>query len=291
MELPSHFQTFLSNIEPTAYQKSEAATGHTTLRLRLEKDEKYKDYFQDSFLSGSYGRDTAIRPIKDVDIIIIAAYSETIWKPEIALYHLKGVLSNCYETVTLQSRSVHVALSYVDMDIVPAIKTNDAFLKIPDRKAQNWVISHPRKHLELSTNMNTARNGLYKPLVKVLKRWNDNRMNDSWKPKSFVLECMVYDYASNNTITSISNALNGFFAFTHKKYETYRKVAVSPTIDDPAGTGNNIAKNWANQDFINFYDEVWKSWNLCYEALTSQDKTASIEKWRQLLGDSFPANI
>jgi hypothetical protein len=291
MELPSYFQTFLSNIEPTSNQENEASMGHTTLRWRLEKDEKYKDYFLDSFLSGSYGRNTVIRPIKDVDIIIITSYSEILWKPELTLYHLKGILSNYYNNVTLQSRSVNVALSYVDMDIVPAINTNGTFLKIPDRTAQNWVISNPRKHLELSIRMNDARNGLYKPLVKALKRWRDNRMNDSWKPKSFVLECMIYDYANNTPITSIPNGLNGFFAFTHKKYETYRKVAVSPTIDDPAGTGNNIAKNWANQDFIYFYDEVWKSWNLCYDALTSQDKTVSIEKWRQLLGDSFPVNI
>ena len=290
MELPSHFEKFLSNIEPTYNQKNEASTGHTTLRLRLEKDEKYKDYFQDSFLSGSYGRDTAIRPIKDVDIIIIAAYSETLWRPELTLYHLKGILSNYYQNVTLQSRSVRVALSYVDMDIVPAIKANDSFLKIPDRKAQNWVISNPRKHLELSTAMNAAKNGLYKPLVKALKWWRDNRMNDAWKPKSFVLECMVYDHASNLAITSIPKSLNEFFSFTHKKYATYRQFNVSPTITDPAGTGINVAKNWANQEFCNFYDEVWKSWNLCYEALNSQDKMDSITKWRQLLGDAFPVN-
>jgi hypothetical protein len=98
----------LSNIEPTYNQKNEASTGHTTLRSRLQSDEKYKDYFLDSFLSGSYGRDTAIRPIKDVDIIIIADYSEILWEPKTSLYHIKGILSKYYENVTVQSRSNHV---------------------------------------------------------------------------------------------------------------------------------------------------------------------------------------
>jgi hypothetical protein len=106
-----------------------------------------------------------------------------------------------------------------------------------------------------------------------------------------LLECLVYDYASNNAIISIPKSLNGFFSFTHKKYATNKQLNTSPIIADPAGTDINVAKNWANQDFCNFYDEVWKSWNLCYQALTSEDKNKSIVKWRQLLGDAFPINV
>jgi len=76
LELTTHFSKFLSNIEPTYYQKSEASTGHETPRSRLRVDEDYREFFQDSFLSGSYGRDTAVRPINDVDVIVITNHNE-----------------------------------------------------------------------------------------------------------------------------------------------------------------------------------------------------------------------
>jgi len=291
MELPSHFQKFLSNVEPTNNQKAEASTGHAALRSRLEKDDEYKTYFQDSFLSGSYGRDTAVRPIRDVDIIIVGDYPEICWKPELALFHLRRILSKYYDNLTTQNRSIHVALSYVEMDIVPAIKAKDDFLKIPDRALQNWVISNPRKHIELSTAINTSRNGWYKPLVKALKCWQDNRMDDSWKPKSFLLECLVYDYATNSPIDSIPKAMEGFFWFIHNKYKAHREAnRFSPVIFDIGGTGNDVAKKWTYQAFSNFMDEVYHSWSLSYQALASQNEAESIDKWRQLLGDAFPVD-
>ena len=292
MELLSYFKQFLSNIEPTANQKIDASTGHTTLRLRLEKDDEYKSYFQDSFLSGSYGRDTAIRPIKDVDIIIIANYSEA-WKPDVALWHLKNTLSKYYQgKLTPQDRSINVSLSYIEMDIVPAFKTLTVLLKITDKSVQNWVITNPSMHMQLSTTMNVKQNMLYKPLVKALKWWRDNRMNDSWKPKSFLFECLVYDFAANSSINSIPQAIEGFFWFTHNKYKTHRETyQASPIIRDIGGTGNDVAKKWTYNEFCKFMDETYLSWSLSYNALKSQSETESIEKWRQLLGESFPLTI
>jgi len=179
----------------------------------------------------------------------------------------------------------------VIMDVVPTVTTDglNSFLKIPDREVKNWVVSHPRKHIELATVMNANRNDLYKPLVKALKQWRDNRMENSWKPKSFLLESLVYDYALNNSITSIPMAINNFFWFTHEKYNEFRKTnTCSPVIKDPAGTNIDIAKRWTYSDFCKFMDELHESWRICYNALESQDSKVSVENWRQLLGDAFP---
>lgn len=145
MELISHFEKFLSTIEPTYYQKSEASTGHTTLRDRLQKDEEYKAFFNDSFISGSYGRHTAIKPINDVDIIIItnhSVYSEI----STVFYFLEKALKRYYsqEKIRRQKRSVRISLSYVTMDVVPSITTDGVYgqLMVPDRNASKWVVTH-----------------------------------------------------------------------------------------------------------------------------------------------------
>ena len=295
MELASHFQKFLSNIEPTPTQKSEASTGHTTLRSRLEKDSNYSKYFVDSFISGSYGRDTAIRPINDVDVIVITNHNDS-WTPDAVLYVLEKALGSYYPSDKLirQGRSVRVSLSYVIMDVVPAILTNglNGVLKIPDREVKEWKVSHPRKHLQLATEMNSARDNLYKPLVKALKQWRDNMMEDSWKPKSFLLECLVYDYALKNNISSVPKAIKEFFWYTKAKYSEHRKTnSYSPVISDPAGTGNDIAKKWSYSDFCRFMDELDKSWYNAYLALEASDYNDSAEKWRKLLGDVFPLSV
>jgi len=293
MELKSYFDKFLSNIEPTANQKAEASTGHKTLRSRLEQDDDYKKCFRDSFISGSYGRDTAIRPINDVDIIIITNHTDAL-KPDTALSILERALKKYYANVKRQGRSVRVALSYITMDIVPTITTDglDNFLKIPDRELQKWDLTHPRKHLQLATEINTKRNQLYKPFVKALKQWRDYRMEDAWKPKSFLLECLAYDYAIQNSILSIPSAIKDFFWFTHNKYDAHRKNQMySPIIHDPAGTGNDVAKKWTYSDFCKFMDETYSSWYIAYNALNSSDLKDSVEKWRGLLGDNFPSNM
>jgi hypothetical protein len=291
MELISYFQKFLSNIEPTANQKDEAATGHTTLRSRLKSDEEYKTDIIDSFLSGSYGRQTAIRPIKDVDIIIVTNYKESDWEPSLALSRLKRILSKYYDNLETQNRSINISLSYVNMDIVPAVEATGDFLKIPDREVENWVLTNPRRHIRLSSEMNASKNCLYKPLVKTIKWWRDNRMSETRKPKSFLLECLVYEYGSNHSINSLPQAVENLLWTVYQKYKINLETKHVPFISDFGGTRNDVAKKWTYQEFEKFILESKESWHLAYRALKSEDKEESIEKWRQLLGNTFPTSV
>jgi len=51
-----------------------------------------------------------------------------------------------------------------------------------------------------------------------------------------------------------------------------------------------MAKSWAYTDFCNFMDEVYKSWILSHQAVEAQSKLTSVDRWRQLFGDAFPAD-
>ena len=58
----------LGAIEPTAKQKSGACRSHNYLRELLDTGQMAAR-ITNSYLSGSYARDTAIRPLDDVDVI------------------------------------------------------------------------------------------------------------------------------------------------------------------------------------------------------------------------------
>jgi hypothetical protein len=291
MELPNYFINFLASIEPTNDQKAEVSTGYATLRSRLQGDD-YAAYFKGSFLSGSYGRGTAIRSTKSVDIIVVANYSRSFWEPHLSLFQLKRILSKYYKMVTVQNSSIRIPLSLVGLDITPAITEERISLKIPDSAAHNWVYSNAHRHIQLSASMNTSKNGLYRPLIKALKWWRNHKMADAWKPKSFLLECLVYDYAANSTLNSVPKAIEGFLWYTHNKYKQFRgSHESSPFVREIGAPAVNAAKNWTYHDFCSFMDEVHRSWILSHQAVDAQSKLMSIDRWRQLLGDAFPADI
>ena len=68
MEIPSYFHRYLKEIQPHLASRTRAKQLHKTLRERLEKDGSFQDWHVDSFLYGSYIRNTALNPIKDVDV-------------------------------------------------------------------------------------------------------------------------------------------------------------------------------------------------------------------------------
>jgi hypothetical protein len=288
MDLPAPFQTFLTNIEPTADQKAEVTTEHVVLRSRLRED--FAEYFKGSFLSGSYGRETAIRSTKTADIVVVANYDRRFWEPHLSLSQLKRILSKRYQTATVQNGSIRIPIDLVELDIVPAI-IEERVLKIPDRPAHNWVSSNVYRHIQLSTAMDTSKKGLYKPLVKALKCWRDHKMAEAWKPHSFLFECLVYDYVANSAFDSVPKAVEGFLWYTYDKYKPFRESHdCAPFVREIGATETNAAKNWAYRDFCNFMDEVQRSWILSHQAVEAPSKIVTVDRWRQLFGDAFPAD-
>ena len=58
----TRFTELLADIEPSATTKGQASNGHNAVRYHLQTQAKFKDRWVNDFLSGSYTRDTSIRP-------------------------------------------------------------------------------------------------------------------------------------------------------------------------------------------------------------------------------------
>ncbi|HVS81988.1 MAG TPA: hypothetical protein VHE60_09660, partial [Pyrinomonadaceae bacterium] len=163
MELAADFKALVSLIEPNDADVADAKAAHEKVRQQLRTDKESKDAHKDTFLSGSYARDTAINDINDVDVIWIVDIDR--WKPtppELVLAWTEAILLKYYKEITRQGRSVRaVAAKGVCLDIVPAtlIAADDGPLWIPDRNAHDWVATHPKGQIQAKTNKNQATNG------------------------------------------------------------------------------------------------------------------------------------
>lgn len=163
------------SLEPTPKQRKEANEQHVRLRTQLQQRMKVVD----NFLSGSYARKTAIRPIGDIDVMLVLeprpGLDPTIPVPTI-LGEIKRVLDEAFpgKVARLQNRSVNLefAGTGIGYDVVPAFVSRPGVYTVPDRRTGRWIKTNPKLHAELATKANVQAGQKLNPLVKAIKHAN-----------------------------------------------------------------------------------------------------------------------
>lgn len=255
-------------IEPTKTQKTGAQRSHNRLRDLLDTGQ-IGSRIVNSYLSGSYARDTAIRPIDDVDIVFEidpAGWEVGIFDlfpaPHRVLESLATAIRYRYPLSSIygQRRSVRLELQHLNIDVVPAIPdARDASLiSIPDRNAAEWIKSSPRRHSENASRVNKKRGGRFKPLVKLLKFWNSN-LPDTVRCKSFMIETIAVRIFDHVPFDSLEQGVALFWDFLASRYseptifnwrDNYGMSFgwLSVSVPDAAGSGSNTAASLSNAD-------------------------------------------
>ncbi len=170
------FQDLLRDIEPSPTTKAASQAAHTSLRHHLKTNSEFAKLHEETYLSGFYRRDTAIRPQTtdgetarpDVDIIVVTNHSLSDPAP-LVVEQLHEALKQKYSNTRRQARSVGVFTAGCDMDVVPIIDPGDGRLYIPDRKQECWLETNPPQHTAWTTEVNKDAGGRFKPLVKLFK--------------------------------------------------------------------------------------------------------------------------
>src|SRR3989442_908457 len=103
MDLNEHFEGLLGKIEPGVRHVSKAKKAHELLRDRLEDDEQVGEAHEETFLSGSYARHTAIKDINDVDVICVLKIDKDQTEPVVLLRWLESALLRHYDDVRAPS--------------------------------------------------------------------------------------------------------------------------------------------------------------------------------------------
>ncbi|MDE0398400.1 MAG: nucleotidyltransferase [Candidatus Poribacteria bacterium] len=289
----ARFTDFLNDIEPSPTTKNDASSAHTTLRNFLKNEEDFKGYHEDTFLSGSYKRNTAIRPQKredeterpDVDIIVETNHTREDAAEEV-IDLLYNTLAKKYTEIRRQDRSVGIETSQADMDVVPVIK-HDGIYFIPDRKLGIWLPTNPPGHTTWTTETNKTAGKRFKPLVKLTKWWRRENPTSDKKPKGFVIECFVA-YCMDYVETYYGELFVQTLEAIVEKYEWYTLFRRVPSLPDPGIQSNSVTDGMMADAFIDFYNKAKEHAELGRKALNETDPEKATELWQDIFGDRFP---
>ncbi|QDE93719.1 hypothetical protein BHS06_34680 [Myxococcus xanthus] len=227
-------ERFISSLELTEGQRDEVSRQHTLVREALSRR---LAGCETSFLSGSYSRKTAIRPLHDIDIFTVVgrASSTPPEPPDVALKRVRQALHEAWPNKglpILQQHSVHLEFttSGIEFDVVPAYQhpTQDLFF-IPEGNTGQWIHTNPRIHKELIVAVNERAGQKFNPLIKAVKHWK--RVQGSIPLRSFHLEVMGYE-AFSRAPAGYLEGLEVLFSFMASR--------VDRPIRDPAGLGGNV---------------------------------------------------
>lgn len=288
MSLNDDFRTFLSDIEPSHSTVEEISRAQNTLRDYLMSHPTYSSHCQDSYLSGSYAKHTAIRPVKDEDNRDVDIDVETDFdlndNPLDVLHQLSDTLdeSEKYSPVKMQSHSVGISLSRLDIDVVPLASDGNA-LYIGNSETGQWTETDPKGHKVWSSDFNKSHGMKYKPLVKAIKWWRrEHCPAESRWPKGITLEKIIADsFPEENG--PYAEMFTSVFHSIHDAYHDMVVSQVMPCIQDPAVPANDLAAGYTLEDFAGFLEEINKNLDLL------ENQGSNNATWRSILGNRFPS--
>lgn len=294
----AQFETLLRDIEPSPTTKKNASGAHRTLRAYLAAHEDFKSVHLDTFLAGSYRRDTSIRPRRigdrearpDIDIIAVTNHTRDD-DPKAVLTLLRSCLAEEY---TLDDkphdRSVGVITEQVEMDVVPIIAPYgmEGTLYLPDKRLKEWIETNPPGHTAWATEVNKAAGDRFKPLVKLFKWWRRESPTISKRPKGFVIECIVADCMDRGE-KSYPELFIGTLESIVRRYAFDVALKQVPRIEDPGVPGNSVTARLSFDAFEGFYNKAMAHAELGRRAMDEEDAEESLEMWRKIFGPRFPA--
>lgn len=285
-----HFSNFLENINLTDLQHDDALTKANSIGKCL-----FSNYYEGEYnpiytwIVGSYGKRTAIRPTTDVDLLFFLPidkfnqYNNYIWNGQSALLQeVKQILQNTFPKTDMRADGQVVVVAYktYKFEVVPAFLINQNVVICHTNNGGSWKTIYPLQEIQRLEYIDQLSKGSLRMLIKYLKNWKRENNVDI---KSFEIELTAcsfmqswwscYGYRISNPIfwhdwmvrdyfNYLSNCLYVSCPFTNDFF----------LIDQSCRNKASIAYN--------------ESLNACYYEYYNMDQEAK-DSWKNIFGNKF----
>ena len=278
------FERLKQNLEITDLQSGTVSTRQRNVRSALDEGLNVLE----TFLTGSYQRNTMIAPLKEADVDIVAVMDPSYyqWDGQASLLDkVKRVLLKQYPSTPRISRDGQaVTITFTDfvVDVVPAFNRDGGGYLIPDSIQKRWIATNPKRHVEIWAEANKKHDFRLVPIIKMMKAWN--KMHSALL-RSFSLETLTLQTLDGVTISNYPSGVRYVFDKT--------RTRIRSGIYDPAGYGGNVAS------YLDTYEKVSQvvtRLESAYQRAVDAEgldqrgrPDLAFDKWRMIFGDYFPA--
>jgi predicted nucleotidyltransferase len=276
------FEDFLQSLELTDAEREAASDQHRHMREQLTKRLEVSQ----NFLSGSYGRKTAIRPLNDIDVFLVLKASSTLHHrsaPSEVLGVVQAALKAIYpgKSPTIQSRSVNIEFSGTGIayDVVPSFEdpNSSEIFWIPDCDAPEWIRTNPKVHQDLSTRANEAAGKKLKPLLKAVKQAN---YAHGQKARSFHLEVLSWEILDRDPGTYLDGLVTLLRGLAER---------ISDPCPDPSGLGPDIRPSKEKLAAARSWLDAMVPLASATKSLADQGRTGEAHaNFREIFGERWP---
>lgn len=285
------FIQFKGNLEITELQTSVVSTRQNSVKDVVASHMTVLD----SFLTGSYKRNTMIAPLQEADIdIFVVLDNEYFYRYDKGqnggqaglLDLLKRTLLRTYTRtphIARDGQAVTIHFNDFLVDVVPAFNRQGGGYYIANSIKQEWIQTNPIRHVELISASNQAHEYKLVPLIKMIKAWNRNNGNFF---HSFHLEVLAMEILNPVVITDFPSGARYFF--------DKGRTLITKHNPDPVGYGEaDVGSYIDNAEKVNV--AVSKFETAYSRAIRAEDFATriyiknAVEQWRLIFGDYFPA--
>lgn len=269
-------EEFIDNITVTDRQEENIKNSLSNIDSHL-KGKGNELNVEKSFTTGSYERDTIIRPLHDIDLFAVLKRDK--WQdeygnlptPQSVLTKIKNYLNeiNDYKDKVKQDRPcVTIELSDKNFDILPSFEQLGGGYQIPNYDLKNWSFSYPEQLTKDLEAVNRQRNYKVKQIIRAVKYWN--RESGKLIPSYHIEEVAISIF----TLKGLSNFEEGIrIWFNNAEYDL--SLSKYNSSDDHTASINKVKK-------------VKEKLNDAFKKCEDGKENEAIKIWKNIFDKEFP---
>lgn len=179
------FESFAAALKLPAAKKQSISSRTSTITRRLNKDFRETDSdTANRFYGGSYGRNSAVNSLSDVDLLYVLPYSVyvkynalTSGKQSALLKAVKESLLKTYPGSNFFVDSQIIKIPYTDditFEVVPVfLNTDGSYTYADTSNGGSWQVCKPKEEIDAFAERNKATNMNLVELGRMVRAWRD----------------------------------------------------------------------------------------------------------------------
>jgi len=292
MGLADWFSTFCNNLK--IQDGGTISTRYHNITRRLNTD--YWNTTSDtshSLYVGSYGRNTAIKTISDLDMIfqlpysIYEKYNNYSGNGQSALLQsVKSSIEKTYSTTNIRGDGQVIVVPFNDgisFEVVPAFINKDDSYTFPDSSGGgSWKTTNPKPEIAAISSRNNVCNGNLVPLCRMMRSWKNK-----WDVPigGLLIDTLAYQFIENWEYRDKSYLYYDYMCRDFFKWMSEQDS--EKTYWKSPGSGQYVYGKGL------FQYKAKRCYNISLEAIEHETATPKREysakqKWREIFGTTYP---